>query len=149
MTNELYPYFHPYEDNADYKSFKYLIQKSFKNLPKDVSGIIADMAYEPPPFCGEEDGEDISHCNPAPMVSVTLQVSSEWAYILEWVTDSDDEPYVYIKRIGQERESTRMTCMLRMSNGGGDRIILMPFGFDLPEDTDEYTFSHYYNPYEH
>ena len=54
-----------YDDNPRYESFKHLVKKSFKNLPTDVSGIIAEMAYEPPPFCGDEDGEDISHCVPA------------------------------------------------------------------------------------
>ena len=90
-----------YDDNPRYESFKHLVKKSFKNLPTDVSGIIAEMAYEPPPFCGDEDGEDISHCTPDPVVSVILQVSSDWVYILEWRPDEDDEPRVYRQQIGQ------------------------------------------------
>ena len=94
----------------------------------------------------EDEWEDITHCGKlTPTITATLCMagggSHAWNYVLEWTNLHDDEPRVYIERFPFEnKENTNQTAILR-HEGHCSAIKLVPFGYDMPEDTDEVCYS--------
>lgn len=99
----------------------------------------------------EKDGdewEDITHCVFKPQVTLELQIagggSHAWSYVLTWNDSESDQPRVLIKNL-EGIEDTDKTAILR-HQGRCSGIKLVDFDEELPEDTDEVTYSTFICP---
>ena len=91
----------------------------------------------------DDEWEDITHCHFKPKVTLELQmaggVSHAWWYVLTWDDSTSIQPRVLIQDL-QGIKDTDKTVILR-HEGRCTAIKLVDFDEELPEGTDEVTYS--------
>ena len=96
----------------------------------------------------DDEWEDITHCVFKPQVTLELQIagggSHAWSYVLTWNDSESDQPRVLIKNL-EGIKDTDKTAIIR-HQGRCSGIKLVDFDEELPEDTDEVTYSPFICP---